>query len=292
MTIPNASEQQIDNCIWINLGNAELSAAVQETLGDAYPGRVISGLFLGSGVSVGIAIVDDAHADLLDESERFSKDGIQSILVTANTSEFSLADFTLDEAVSAETICSIVTATCGFREREASLLLDIENQKHAAKTISSSQFEYRNLDEARSLATMLARACPESDLAEVGLLELLVNAVEHGNLGILNDEKQELLMAGDWRAEVERRLVDPKYRDRRVRVRMTRTPECITIVVEDEGDGFDYSGFLTKVEEGEEYSGLGISMALGLSFSSMTYSGRGNVVTVEVRLAEELAQAA
>jgi hypothetical protein len=37
---------------------------------------------------------------------------------------------------------------------------------------------------ARDVATILANACPDPDSAVVGLTELLLNAVEHGNLGI------------------------------------------------------------------------------------------------------------
>jgi DNA-binding response OmpR family regulator len=47
-----------------------------------------------------------------------------------------------------------------------------------------AEFAYRTLDEARDLALLLADASMESARTVVGYSELLINAVEHGNLGI------------------------------------------------------------------------------------------------------------
>lgn len=46
------------------------------------------------------------------------------------------------------------------------------------------EVRFRRLEEARALATSLAQLCPDPQRALLGLSELLVNAVEHGNLGI------------------------------------------------------------------------------------------------------------
>jgi hypothetical protein len=45
----------------------------------------------------------------------------------------------------------------------------------------------------------------------VGICELLLNAVEHSNLGITYEEKTRLDEPGTWEAEVHRRLRLPEY---------------------------------------------------------------------------------
>jgi DNA-binding response OmpR family regulator len=78
-----------------------------------------------------------------------------------------------------------------------------------------AEFAYRTLDEARDLALLLADASMESARTVVGYSELLINAVEHGNLGIGYADKSRLLAEGRWIEEVEARLRDPAQADER-----------------------------------------------------------------------------
>jgi hypothetical protein len=50
-----------------------------------------------------------------------------------------------------------------------------------------------------------ARRCPQPDRVALGLRELMINTVEHGNLGIDYAGKSQLLLDGDLAAELERR---------------------------------------------------------------------------------------
>ena len=83
----------------------------------------------------------------------------------------------------------------------------------------------------------------------MGLTELLVNAVEHGNLGITYAEKKNLRLNGGWEEEIIRRRALPECRDRRVIVTLERTPEAFKFSVTDEGKGFDTTKFLARAEE-------------------------------------------
>ena len=40
----------------------------------------------------------------------------------------------------------------------------------------------------------------------IGLVELMINAIEHGNLGITYEEKTDLLDSNLWSVEVNRRI--------------------------------------------------------------------------------------
>ena len=85
---------------------------------------------------------------------------------------------------------------------------------------------FRTLDSARDIATVLANAFPQPKRVVIGLTELLVNAVEHGNLGITYEEKSRLREAEKWESEVDARLADPANAGKHARamcVVMTRS---------------------------------------------------------------------
>jgi anti-sigma regulatory factor (Ser/Thr protein kinase) len=123
------------------------------------------------------------------------------------------------------------------------------------------------------------------DLAATGLTELLVNAIEHGNLGISYAEKKRLRLEGGWNDEVARRQRLPEYRDREVRVRVARRPDCFEFTVSDEGAGFDWRRYLDfDPERAADPNGRGIAMARLLSFSRLEYLGSGNAVVAAVAI--------
>ena len=146
-------------------------------------------------------------------------------------------------------------------------------------------FTCRTLTQAYDLAATLARLCPEPDSAVLGLTELIVNGVEHGNLGINYEEKTRLNSSGEWLSEVERRLDLPENRDKVVEVRFERSPGSLRFTIRDHGKGFDWRRFLTiDPQRAFHTHGRGIAMANLLSFSSLEYHGEGNEVVATVNL--------
>lgn len=147
------------------------------------------------------------------------------------------------------------------------------------------EFEFRTIREARRLATSIARAFPEPGRVEVGLCELLINAVEHGNLGITYHEKSALLDRGDLAHEIDRRASQPELASRRVRVTVFRMADRVVASIEDEGSGFDWRTYLERDPAPSlDPNGRGIQIAREMSFDRMAYNERGNVVTAEVEL--------
>jgi anti-sigma regulatory factor (Ser/Thr protein kinase) len=143
----------------------------------------------------------------------------------------------------------------------------------------------RTLQEARELANRLAEAYPEPEGVVIGLTELLVNAVEHGCLGIVYQEKADLLEQGAYDAEIERRLALPALAGRVVTVTLRRDADTIATWIEDPGDGFDWLPYIDyDPERALDANGHGIAIARGMSFDEVTYHGRGNVVVAAVRL--------
>lgn len=147
--------------------------------------------------------------------------------------------------------------------------------------LREGKFEFRTMVEARALAAALAGACKDAATAGMGLVELLINAVEHGNLGIDFQQKSMLLSEGRWEAEVEGRLRLPEYRGKWVTVVVTRGERDIRIVISDQGKGFDWQKYLELDEARALHpNGRGIALARNVAFSDLQYQGDGNVVVV------------
>lgn len=142
-------------------------------------------------------------------------------------------------------------------------------------------FRFADLVAARDLASILSASCPDPKRVVIGLSELLVNAVEHGNLGISFEEKARLHEQNRWEEEVARRLATPELAARRVTVEYWREPGRIRIGIRDEGDGFDWRRYL-EVDPARVMAahGRGIAMANMLSFDTVDYRGAGNEVEV------------
>jgi anti-sigma regulatory factor (Ser/Thr protein kinase) len=117
----------------------------------------------------------------------------------------------------------------------------------------------------------------------VALLELLVNAVEHGNCRISFQEKNAWLEAGkDIFDLMRRKNADPEVARRKVYLSYTVTPGQSHFTIRDEGDGFDWRKRKAGIEE--QYAlaahGRGILMA-NHYVQNLTYNEKGNEVSFE-----------
>lgn len=163
---------------------------------------------------------------------------------------------------------------------------ELRETTHTLGLMRGGRFRYRTLAEARALSALLASACPRAETVAMGLAELMINAVEHGNLGISYAEKSALNEAGEWEAEVERRLARADQAERHVEVEFTRDETRIRIAIADQGPGFDWSSYLSLApERAMDNHGRGIAMAGILSFSHIEYRGCGNEVVATIALA-------
>lgn len=150
--------------------------------------------------------------------------------------------------------------------------------------LESGVFRCRTLTEARDLAQGLARGFPDPERVVLGLQELLLNAVEHGNLAISYDDKTRLMVEGQWINEVERRIELSEYRDRSVTATFQRDTAGIALTIQDQGAGFDWRKYLDfDPQRAFDPHGRGIAMSRMLSFDTLEYQGNGNRVVVTIK---------
>jgi CheY-like chemotaxis protein/anti-sigma regulatory factor (Ser/Thr protein kinase) len=115
---------------------------------------------------------------------------------------------------------------------------------------------------------------------ELGLVELITNAIEHGNLGIDYNEKQEALKKGILDDLYSKRTNNPQYSNRKVIVEFYADSEKFEWTITDEGDGFDWTLLPNPTDQDHilELSGRGIFITRFL-FDTLEYKGKGNIVT-------------
>lgn len=120
------------------------------------------------------------------------------------------------------------------------------------------------------------------------LQELLLNAIEHGNLEISFREKQQALAADEYESLVSHRLTQPRLKQRQVVSSVRYEPETKRVAyrIADEGAGFQWRSLLAKPKEAysdDAENGRGILLARSL-FPDLTYNDRGNEVTFTMPL--------
>ena len=160
---------------------------------------------------------------------------------------------------------------------------DLAQATHALSMMDTGKFHFRTIEEGRSLVALLAHATPAPDRVILGLSELMINAVEHGNLGISYEEKSRLVEIDDWTTEVKRRLALPEYKDKKVTLMFERQNSEIRFTIQDEGVGFAWEKFMEiSPERAFDTHGRGIAIANTISFTRLEYQGNGNQVLAVV----------
>lgn len=194
------------------------------------------------------------------------------------------AFYYLAKPFSAEVLLAITGAAVndykalrGLREQ---LLLN--DSGHAL--LRRGEYTCRTLGEVKTLSAHLAQFFPEPSRVVHGISEFLLNAIEHGNLGLGYSDKSELLRAGKWIDEVERRLQLPENINKRVRVIMDNAEDSVSLTVIDEGRGFDWRAYLDlDPARAFDLHGRGIALSRLMSFDSVEFRGVGNEVVLSSR---------
>jgi len=177
----------------------------------------------------------------------------------------------------------IVRSVYADSRMRADVATQVARQVDTLKLVSRAEFHFATLDEANKIVGMLAAMCPDPESAALGLTELLVNAVEHGNLGIDYQQKTRLRREDRWEQEVAHRQRLPELRNRRASIIVQRRPDEVEFRIADQGEGFDWRKYLQlDPTRAFDPNGRGIAMARLLSFSRLEYLGCGNVVVAAV----------
>ncbi len=194
----------------------------------------------------------------------------------------------LTKPVERKTLLSVVSSAVKEVEQRKVLRTEMLRHRMSFGLIEVLKGSCRTLDEAESLASFLANCFPDPDRALTGISEILINSVEHGNLGINYDEKTRLMEENEWRDEVNRRLQLDEFKDKKVTVIFEKKANTYYLQVTDQGKGFNWKTFLEfDPSRASHNHGRGIAMANMIAFDRLVYNDRGNQVTAVMEVKPE-----
>ena len=178
-----------------------------------------------------------------------------------------------------EVMLSIVRAAMNDYGDLIKLRNDLNQYKKKMHIVKESFFEVKTLDDIYFLSTLISSYYPDPHRVILGVSELLINAVEHGNLNISYDEKSRLLKQNIWEKEVLERQQMPEYANKRVSVHFKRGEKHIELRIVDDGKGFNWQNYLEISPDRATHShGRGVALSKMMSFDSIEYKGAGNEV--------------
>jgi CheY-like chemotaxis protein/anti-sigma regulatory factor (Ser/Thr protein kinase) len=164
---------------------------------------------------------------------------------------------------------------------------DLHKGMGALRHLVKGEFWIKSIKESHELAPILANACPDPERVLTGIMEILNNAIEHGNLGISYQEKTDLHDNDKLMEEIFYRLNLKEYRSKYVQVIFEKTNDKITIIIKDQGNGFDWQKYLSlqaMTKNAFKTHGRGIFMARKLSFDDLTYEDGGTKAIITIML--------
>lgn len=184
-----------------------------------------------------------------------------------------------------ELVIAVVKAALTDFENHHESMMAVREVDEFMPLITHLSLSFTTIDEARLVVGRVAKMFPNPEKVLLGLSELAINAVEHGNLSITYDEKSELLKMNTWKDEIVKRLADDKYKNKVAILEIKKTSAELISSIEDQGEGFNWRSYLDiNTKRAYDTHGRGIAMASMLSFDSVTYNEKGNKVTCVVKI--------
>jgi len=115
-----------------------------------------------------------------------------------------------------------------------------------------------------------------------GIQEMIINAIEHGNLEITYEQKSEMLRNGlDLNEIIKKYSTLPKFKNRKVYIKYLLTKKRALYIIKDQGSGFNWKE-TPDCSKSENYlleHGRGIMMTKNY-FDEVRYNEKGNEVTL------------
>lgn len=121
----------------------------------------------------------------------------------------------------------------------------------------------------------------ELDLFAAALYEVIMNAIEHGNLHILYETKKEWLKKNIYNKKLKELLKTDKAKETNVEITLKIEETIISINVKDKGDGFNPKQEAKKINNDgfARESGRGIMMIKSY-FDEVKFNKKGNAITL------------
>ena len=194
------------------------------------------------------------------------------------------AYYYLTKPYEGDVLKTIVRSAVNDRLHEKSLYESLLEGRQIFDLMTFGRFKIHNLHECNLVASQVAHLCPAPHRVVTGISELLINALEHGNLKIGYAEKSNLMRRGMWQIEVDRRLNASENVGGFIELEFQVAIDTVQIRIRDQGSGFDWTPYMDfDPDRAFDPHGRGIAVARLSSFDDLEYIGVGNEVIATVK---------
>ncbi|MCP4135564.1 MAG: PAS domain S-box protein [bacterium] len=121
----------------------------------------------------------------------------------------------------------------------------------------------------------------EAGFIKIALREVILNAIEHGNLGIRFEEKHEVLQNNNYLHFLFERQKDPRYKNKKVTVEYSINSSFAAYRITDDGNGFDHKKVLESASDTANQQHLSHGRGLAITvqaFDLVDFNEKGNQV--------------
>lgn len=185
----------------------------------------------------------------------------------------------LTKPFSSDLMLALLKSAIDQKAEKISLNNEVSEIYSTVALLDYCQFRFQTLEEARTIAILLSNSHPNPQKIVVGLSEIMVNAVEHGNLDLGYETKKTLMLNYGWKKEIDSRLQEDEYKDRYATVSFKREDNKIIFRIQDEGEGFENEDFMEfSPSRAMDPNGRGIATAVSKIFDELHYQEGGNIV--------------
>ncbi len=184
----------------------------------------------------------------------------------------------LTKPIAEEVLRSVVSSAVKESKQKKVLRSELSSHRSSFKLMNRAVFQVQTISEAENISCFVANCFPDPETVLPGVAELIVNAVEHGNLSISYEDKTALLLSGGWREEVDKRAQLPENIKKRVEIDFVKEGNKYVIKISDQGSGFFWQKYMNAdPSRALENHGRGIARA-NMIFSKLEYNKEGNQV--------------
>lgn len=173
-------------------------------------------------------------------------------------------------------------AVTDYERMKAALSVSREQMSCICRLLAKGEISLRTTNEAILASSFFAHLA-DREKVQIGMKELLLNAIEHGILGIGYDKKEEYLMDDILDQVIEEQLQLNEHKEKSVSVSFEITADSLKISIRDPGKGFDYKPFTTLNHDRiYDLHGRGIIIAFMIFGERIKYKGKGNEIEIVI----------
>jgi len=165
---------------------------------------------------------------------------------------------------------------------------ELRQERAAIEMLVDGTFTLKDMLDVDILAAKIAFAAENPERIGAAIAHLMRNAIEHGNWGIGYEQKQKLMLAGQWESTLERLAKLPENKDKQVLVGFHRQQDKVTVTMKDDGKGFEWKRYIDfDPARLTDPNGRGIATARVLGLENLEYLGNGSKLRCTFKLKEK-----